>query len=568
MSQIEIPKLEKSPEVKEPAKPAPQSKFSAEKLLKRFDSLKSDRSTWEDHWQDLAYYCLPRRAYITTEKMKGEKLPPDVYDSTAIQSNQVLAAGLHGYFTSPAAPWFSLEVYPKEMMKNHEVKTWLADCEDKIYCALATSNFNQQIHEVYLDLGVFGTACLYEEEDAQDYVRFYARPIREIYMVEDEKERVYTVFRNFKITARQAFEKWGEVAGKSVMKALDSGAEDKELEFLHVVGKRNERDITKKDKSNMPFYSIYISKQDKKIVSEGGYEEFPFFGVRFSKESGDVYGYSPAMTIFPDIRMVNSMSLSVIKAAQKSIDPPLVLPHDGFLLPLKTFPGGINYKRSGIAGGDENRIDVIPQGTNFPVSQEMIAENRQLIQKGFFVDLFMTMSDKTMTATEVVQRTEEKIVALGSALGRMMSELLSPIIVRTFQILLRQGVIKPPPQALQQKGRLNPIYISPLAKAQKYALAGSVNAWLGTMGELAKAIPTVIDILNSDKASRYLADVYSVRPELLRNDDEVKAIRDARAQAEEMMARQQLMLNASQTAKNVGSASKDFETGKATAKGV
>ena len=176
--------------------------LSPEQIVKRVDQLASERQNYNSFWQDVSKYCLPRKAYITRTKTPGAKYDYDVYDSTAMQSNLVLAAGLHSYLTNPNSRWFSLRVQDEEANKDAEVKAWLADTEKRIYNVLNASNFNQQIHELYIDLGVFGVACMYEEEDAENNVRFYSRDIAEIYLCENDKEKIDTLFRKFKLNAR------------------------------------------------------------------------------------------------------------------------------------------------------------------------------------------------------------------------------------------------------------------------------------------------------------------------------------------------------------------------------
>jgi hypothetical protein len=78
-----------------------------------------------------------------------------------------------------------------------------------------------------------------------------------------------------------------------------------------------------------------------------GYDDFPFMVPRFVKDSVSIYGRSPAMTALPDVKMLNKMSETTIRAAQKQVDPPLMAPDDGFMLPIRTTPGSLNFYRAG-----------------------------------------------------------------------------------------------------------------------------------------------------------------------------------------------------------------------------
>lgn len=507
-----------------------------DEIVSRFEKLANERYTWESHWQEIAEYVLPRKAEITVRRTPGEKRTRNLYDTTAIRANQILAAGLHGYLTSPGTPWFTLRLQDYDLMqKSRDVKLWLKDAERKIMAVLNFSNFNSQIHELYLDLGAFGTACMYEEEDPVRVVRFDTRPISEIYIAENANGVVDTVFRKFIMTARQAYQRWGRDAGEAVAKAIEKNKPEEKFEFLHAVFPREDFHPGKAGAKNMPWASVYIELSSRHLISEKGYEEFPYFVPRWLKSSSEIYGRSPAMTALPDIKMVNEMAKTIIKAAQKVVDPPVVLPHDGFLLPLKLTPGGINYRTS---PNPNDRVEPLITGANIPVGLNYKEVRRQAIREAFFVDLFLMLAQRKaeMTATEVLERVEEKMIILGPTLGRLMAELLTPIITRTFNILSRKGIIAPPPPELEGQEYIVE-YVSPLARAQRAAEVGAITRLFLTVTPLVQIQPEVVDNIDGDRIIRHVADAIGAPPEILRSDDEVQALRQQRVQ---MMQQQQV----------------------------
>lgn len=530
--------------------------YTAQQLVKRYQTVKAGRQSWDSYWQELAYYCLPRKAYITEVKAVGDRLPTDLYDSTAVNANQVLAAGLHGYLTNPQSKWFSLRMQNEKTDEISGVKEWLHEAEARIYDVLNSSNFNQEIHEVYLDLGSIGTSVMYEEEDPTDIVRFYTLPIGKLAISEDDAGRVNTVFIEFEYTAEQAYRKWGKKAGTKVLECIEKKLYDQPFNFLQCVYPRSDRDVAKKDAKNMEYASTWISSESK-IIQEGGYREFPFFVPRFSKVSGDMYGYSPAMNVLPDIKMLNAMAKTMIKAAQKIVDPPLQVPNEAFLLPLRTMPGGINIRNAGYPGEE---IRPLLTGGNIPIGLEMEQERRQIIQRAFFVDLFILLAErKNMTATEVQERVAEKMLLLGPALGRLMSELLDPIVTRTFNILLRNGSIPPPPPGLENQDYVVE-YVSPLARAQRAGEIQSINQVLVLISQMAEVNPEALDKIDMDQTIDEIADIHGTNPELIRDDDEVEELRAKRAQAKAAMAQIQAAQSIAQTAKTgaeAGKASKE-----------
>jgi hypothetical protein len=527
----------------------------AEDIVKRVSQLDTERQNYASFWQDVAKYCLPRKAYITRTKTPGTKYDYDVYDTTAMQANITLAAGLHSYLTNPNSKWFSLRLQDEEANEQADVKEWLQDTEDRMYNLLNSSNFNQQIHELYLDLGVFGVACMYEEEDETDGVRFYARDIAEIYLCENEKEKIDTVYRKFKMTARQAWDKWGEAAGEVVKNFMEKKEFDKTVEFIHCVAPRYERDVQKDDAGNMPFESTYIEVTKKHLINQSGYREFPYFTPRFNKNSGEVWGSSPAMVLYADIKMLNEMVKVLIRSAQKQVDPPLVLPHDGYLLPIKYGPAALNFRLKGSA---DDQIVPLATGANISIGLEIIQTWQSIVKKGYFVDLFLLLADparKDMTATEVMQRVEEKMLILAPVLGRLMNEFLDPLINRTFNILWRSGKLLPPPEAIQnQPYQIE--YISPLARAQKLDQMKSINNFLALIGQMSQLLPNTMDNVNPDEVVKDVQNLYGVNPKYLRPEEEVEAIRQQRQQEiqqQQQMIAMQSMANMAKTGAEAGS---------------
>lgn len=518
----------------------------AGQIIKRVDSLKADRGTWETHWQDVADYTMPRKADITTTQAKGAKRTSKIYDGTAQRALTILGAGLHGGLTSPNSPWFKLKTQNKAIMEDEEVRAWLEDTEKTIYSVLNSSNFNSQIHELYLDLGAFGTGNFYIAEDPDKIVNFDSRHISECFISENNQKRVDTLYRKFVFTARQAVQEFGiNNVGEKIKKAYENAAgkeKDKEFEIIHAVFPRKERNAKKKDSKNMPFASIYVGVEDKHVISESGFQEFPYMVPRWLKSSRETYGRSPAMDALPDVKMLNVMSKTIIKAAQKAVDPPLQMPDDGFLGPVRTTPGGINYYRA----KDQRRIEALPtseRGIQIGHTEEEY--RRAMIREIFFVDLFLLLADRPqMTATEVLERVSEKMTILGPTLGRLQSELLGPMIHRILMILLRRGMLLPVPEAMAGQEYMVE-YVSALAKAQKLHEIQAINQSVGLVTSYAQIDPAVVDNIDPDELVRYTHELYGAPLQILRTREVVTAIRQQRmeaAQAEQAKADAALMV--------------------------
>ena len=302
---------------------------------------------------------------------------------------------------------------------------------------------------------------------------------------------------------------------------------------------RKERDPTKQDNKNMPFASMYICMETKMVMQESGFQEFPYVVPRFLKATGEVMGRSPAMVALPDVKMLNLMSKTIIQAAQKLIDPPLLVPDDGFLLPVRTQPGGLNFFRS----GTRDTITPLNTGANIPIGLSMEEQRRTAIRSAFYVDQLLTGGSPNMTATEVVQRQEERMRVIGPVLGRLMNEMLRPMIDRVFALMLRADMLAPPPEILQGLD-VDVEYVSPLARAQKSSSLNSTMKALEILLPLAQALP-VADHINADGLVNHIMDSLGVPKKVVKPQSEVDAGR------EEQAAQQQAMMERQETSQDV-----------------
>ena len=500
-------------------------------LLSRFDRLKTQRQNWESHWQEVADYMQPRKADVTKSRSKGDKRTELIFDGSPLQSVELLSASLHGMLTNPSTPWFSLKFKDQGMEGEDEAKAWLESATEVMYSAFNQSNFQQEIFELYHDLITFGTAAMFIEEDDEDNLKFSTRHINEIYISENDKGRIDTVFRKFRISARAAIQKFGNVSTHIAVTAKKDPYE--EVDILHAVYPRSDFNPAKQDKENMPFESIYMDADSGDELSVSGFKEFPFVVPRYLKASHEIYGRSPAMTALPDVKMLNEMSKTIIKSAQKQVDPPLLVPDDGFMLPVRTVPGGLNFYRA----GTRDRIEPLNIGANNTLGLNMEEQRRNSIRNAFYVNQLMMQSGPQMTATEVIQRNEEKMRLLGPVLGRLQSELLKPLIDRTFALILRKNLFRPAPEFLAGQD-IEIEYVSPLAKAQKSTELSSIMRAIEILGSLSNVAP-VFDHINMDKLVRHLADIVGVPQKILKPQSELNAERQQAAQQQEQMQQMQ-----------------------------
>ena len=527
----------------------------ARQLKDNLSRLQEKRSNWEGHWQEVSDYMLPRKAEITKQRARGDKRHTQIYDATAIHALELLAASLHGMLTSSANKWFSLRFKETELNDIDEAKEWLENSTTRMYDAIGKSNFQQEIFECYFDLIAFGTACLMIEEDQEDTLLFSARHIKELYIQENKKGFVDTIYRKFKMPAQAVIDKFGiENVSKDTINTFKKAPFD-EIVLVHVARPRLDFDPKKKDKQNMPVQSIYFEFENGHIISIGGFKEMPYVVPRYLKASTEQYGRSPGMNALPDVKVLNKMVENSLKAAAKQIDPPLLVPDDGMLAPIRMSPGSINFFRS----GSRERIEPLQINANTNVSLNNENQRRDAIAKMFHVDQLLITENRNMTATEVLQRNEEKMRILGPVLGRLQSELLSPLIVRVFNMMLRNGLFTEAPDILS-KQELKIEFVSPMALAQRSQELQSLMRGLEIFGSMAQALP-VMDYIDDNGMVKQIIEILGLPAKVIKSDAEVAQIREERAANEQAQMEQQQLLAETQAAKQAAPLAKVVQDG-------
>ena len=529
-------------------------KLAAE-LKSNLSRLIEKRSTWESHWQEIADLMLPRKAEITKERARGDKRSTQIFDATAIHSLELLAASLHGMLTSSANRWFSLRFKEATLNENDEAREWLEDSIDKMYLGFARSNFQQEIFENYHDLIAFGTSCLMVEEDEDDIIRFSARHIKEIYVEENKKGLIDNVYRKFKITVDQAIQKFGaENLSKEIITTHKTKPFD-EVEICHVVRPRTIYDSSKKDKKNMKFQSVYFEHATDHIISIGGFNENPYVVSRYPKSSTEIYGRSPAMNALADTKVLNKMVENGLQAVAKQINPPLLVPDDSMLAPVRMSPGSLNYYRS----GSRDRIEPLNIGQNTSVTLNSENARREAISRMFHVDQLQVQQNRTMTATEVLQRNEEKMRILGPVMGRIQSELLEPMINRVFLIMLRNRMFAEAPAILANQ-EIDIEYVSPMAIAQKGQELQNVMRGLELFTSLSQSMP-VMDYIDENGLVKQLIQTLGLPARMIKSDKQVQAIRMERQEAQLQQMQMQQQMAESEMAKNAAPLAKEVLNG-------
>lgn len=528
------------------------------RILSRWGALQTERSTWRQQWAEITAYLSPTLGrYYVQDRDRGQKRFGNIYDNTGSRGLSVLAAGLMGGLTSPSRPWFRLGTADQDLNKSPAVKQWLADVTNIMLEVFQKSNTYRALHNVYRELGAFGTGASIVVADFNNVIHHHPLTTGQYCIATNFQGRVDTMYREFQMTVAQLVKEFGADNVSSGVKAMfDRGTLDSWITVLHLIEPRADRDINKVDSLNMEWRDIYMEQgaPDDKYLREGGHKRFPVLVPRWDAPGGDIYGSSPGMEALGDIKQLQHEQLRKAQAIDLMVNPPLQVPSTMKNRDVERMPGGVTFvDQVGTGKAIQTAYDV---NLNLSYLLSDIQDVRSRINSAFYVDLFMMISQDNaattrMTATEVTERHEEKMLMLGPVLERLQDELLDPLIEITFDRLVETNMLPPYPPELQGK-TVSVELVSMLAQAQRAIATNSVDRFVSAMGQIAQFVPAVLDKFDSDAWADEYSDMLGVDPSLVVPQDQVDQLRQQRAQQQQAAMQQQQNNLASQTAKNLG----------------
>jgi hypothetical protein len=524
-----------------------------EQLLTRLGHLKSERASWIAHWQEITSYILPRNGrYFQQDRNRGYRRHNNIYDNTGTRALRTLGAGMMAGATSPARQWFRLGTGDPDLNAYSPVKLWLDTVTKRMQSVFQQSNTYRSLHQMYEELGAFGTAVSIVLPDFKNVIHHYPVTVGEYCIASDYQGMVCTLYREFDKTVAELVKEFGyKNCSHSVRNLYDRGSLDQWIPIIHAIEPREDRDSSKKDAKNMPFRSCYfeVGGDDGKYLREGGYKHFPVMCPRWSVVGGDIYGNSPGMEALGDIKQLQHEQLRKAQVIDYQTKPPLQVPNSMKNRDVESLPGGITF----VDGGSQGIKTAFEVNLNLQHLLGDIQDVRDRVRGSFYADLFMMLANATdtrMTATEVAERHEEKLLMLGPVIERLHNELLDPLIDITFQHMVQAGIVPPAPPELQGM-ELEVEFVSMLAQAQRAIGTNSVDRFVGNLGAIAQMKPDVLDKFDSDKWADSYSDMLGVDPNLIVAGKQVAMIRDARNKAIAAKEQTAMMEQQSATAKNL-----------------
>jgi len=520
--------------------------MEANEIIQRYDNLVQLRKNIDQIWDTIARTMMPYRGEFFRQQDSENSIDwrrqRNIYDGTAPQSIQTLAASLHGSLTSPAVRWFDLEFRDADLAKDKEAQEWMDNCNREVYSSLQDSNFNLEINETYTDVVGFGSSVLIQEED-DDYkaregdFQFQAIPVDQSFFEQDHRGRVCNFYRRLDWTPLQIVSKFGSGSVPTWVtdRAKYPDQASNKIELVMCIYKRSDKQwngekmLAPKER---PYGCKYVIKEGRdELGEERGYYEMPAYIPRWRKTSDSMWGNSPAMMALPDVLTLNGITMTGLKYLDKVVDPATMVTERGLLSNLDLRSGGLTVVRS--------KDDVWSHESRGKFSEVRMEKQdlKAAIRSAFYVDQLELKDSPAMTATEVQVRYELMQRLLGPTLGRLVHDLLSPLIERSFNMLMRADRLGEMPESVikameDNKGAIDVKYTGPLARAQRKDTADSVVRFIGTIGQMSEVYPEMKEKIDSDEVVAELASLEGVPAKVMKGKAKLATQRKNREQVQ------------------------------------
>lgn len=528
----------------------PETQKLIEDIILGFSQARLRRYNFEAQWQEAALLCWPEYAntfFYGYDQMPGQKKTYQQIDSSASIASHRFAAIVDSLMTPMQLLWSRLKATNKDLMKDRTAKQYF----DALTACLwrhryhPSANFVGQNQQNFQSLGVFGNMNMFV--DSLDSVmwgkyrgqRYCSVPVGQMYYIQNHQGAVDSYYRAFRWTARQIWECWPDTFPAVLRSSLEARSQQRYW-VLQFVCPRTDWQPWRMDRGGKAFASYYVSMEGHCLLEEGGYRRFPMAIGRYMQAPDEDYGRGPAQMVLPALKTLNAEKGVFLKQGHRAADPIYLTPDQGLIDP-EFHPGAVNA--GGMTTDGKRLIDIVPTG-NIQINEEMMKEERSLIEDAFLVTLFqlaLKMEDMpNMDARQVLEYIEQKGILLAPTIGRQQSEYLGSLIPRELDVLAFERQLPPMPGIVREAaGDYEIEFSNPLTRAMKASEIAGFMQLVEMMGKIAQTSgdDSVWDHLDLDIALPEIADNRCVPVRWLADDKQLTQARQARARQAEREAR-------------------------------
>jgi hypothetical protein len=546
-------------------------------LEQRLYGLRNWRLSWWMHWARLAEAILPRRYHwliVPNTMTRGLAINDLIKDPTGAQAVNICTAGMRSGLMSSSRPWFKIKAGLRSYKIDRPAQLWFEEVEDRIYSIMATSNFYNSATQMFQDEIVFGTAPVLIYEDRQDVIRCFNPCAGEYFLGSGSDFRTNAFYRTFVLTVAQTVMMFGlDKVGSEVQGLWEQKGASLETEViiahaiepnfsLQMPGMPPQLGVVPGNFEWREYYWLW-GKTTPGPLSRRGFRQKPFIVTKWSETSNDPYGRSAGMDALPDILQLQVMTVRQAEAIEKMVRPPMVAGAQMRNQPSSSLPGRVTYVTDFEKAGFKPAYEVKPDIADMAALIEKIEKR---VERWFYVPQFQMLEQlegvQPRNEMEIAERRGEKLQVLGPVVEQNTGQ-MAEMIRRIFAIMARRGLIPPKPQSLLGVP-LDIEFDTMITVAQRAAQTAVMERYITVVSKLQEtAIQTQsaerpLDNVNLDTFSREYGNRIAFPDKIMRGEDEVKQLRQQRAQAQQQAQQKaEAMQAATHAAPALASAAKD-----------
>jgi hypothetical protein len=553
-------------------------------ILDEHQQLATARLPWETHWRDIARYVLPQTEGFDTlistypmaavESVVGTPVAAnkskDLYDMTSLWAIERLSAGLLSLKTPETEQWHNNQLDdPFGAEPTHEEEVSLERLRNYQFKVRANpkSGFWPAHRSSIKSMCGFGDGWMFLEEimglGPNIPYRYSYVPIIECYPGLDPNGQPNRMFRPFLWSCEQVVRKFGvDKVSKVVLdKANDPKTKHNKVQVLHAVRPRDDSDqYAKLGARGAAFASCYLLPDDKHMIGESGFYEFPFVRYAWSNTGTTPFSVGPVAFAIGEIKSLQELAKNELIAVSSSFRPPVATVGKNFTR-LNWNPGANN---PGLISPDGKALfATMNTGARPDFAQAVMEARRNSVREMLYLNLWQIIIESKGqgpdTATAALIRAQEKGEMFGPV-GISLNEGLSMMTDREVAVLGRKGAFREGsplalPDSMADKN-VAPAFSSPLDRLRRMGeLVGMqrlIEFALLLTGNDPERAATVLSRFDIDDMLERAQDILGAPATNLKDRDAAEAERGQNDQMKQLLTGLQSLQMGGDAAKAVG----------------
>lgn len=523
-------------------------------LIDEQRQLASARSNWEVYWRQVSNWVLPQTEEFNSLVNTGGSQPvmsvvntpvaaqrsKHIYDMTSLWAIDRLTSGLISLKTPESDYWHDLTVDDDFGYKPSQAETVALEATRNYQFKIRAnpkSGFWPAHKAAVKSMCAFGDGWLFIEE--LNGVRvpwlYQYMQLPELFPAVGPDGQPNRMFRVFSWSALQIATKWPETCGEKVKEmANDPKKRHERVRVMHAVRPRNEEFRNRMGLRGAEFASWYCLPDDKHVIGEGGFWEFPFTRYAWSNVGQRPFSEGPVAYAIAQIQSLNELVKNQLIGSQQAGRPALATAGKNFTR-VNLNPGAVN---PGLITGDGKALFApITGGQRLDLSQAVIEAERQAVRENLYLNLWQILiadaGGEPETATQSMLKAQEKGEMLGPV-GISLNDGLSHNSDREIGIMARKGAFRDgsPLAVPSLAGReVAPAFTSPLDRLRQVGQIIGAQRTYEIAVALEQARPGTLARVDADEMLELAQRTYGAPAALLKDRKVAEQAAETSAQA-------------------------------------